>query len=266
MADERVGKVVGTVATLIAILGAVWAAIQFLIPRLRSTFVALSCAVANVVERVSILQKVHCLRLRWAIVFSGPDCILKLAGWRLDEADVKEFAYAQAVLGNIEDAKALNPARAAWAIALARHPSEALDYLHPIKSESTENLVTFNSIVKVKSGFQGEDEVKQWQRTIGLTAPLAETLDAIAKRKKDLQFPKCLDDASKYVRSKPMLVNGWVRVRDKNILKPVNLERLRAIRWLIARSIDCTSLKSVAIRLAVLASLEKKYSPTSNHT
>ena len=119
--------------------------------------------------------------------------------------------------------------------------------------------LVFNGIAQVTDGLRGESEVKQWQRTIALTAPLANTIDVIANQKKDVQFPKCLDDASKYIRSKPKLVKGWVPVRDKSILEPVNLERLRAIRWLVARSINCASLKSIAIQLTVLASLEKRY-------
>ena len=79
------------------------------------------------------------------------------------------------------------------------------------------------------------------------------------EEKKDMQFPECLNDASKYVHSKPKVVEGWVPVRDKSLLEPIDLERLRAIRWLIARSINCASLNSIAIRLAVLASLEKRY-------
>ena len=189
LANAQVGAAVGNVVGLIAVLGAMLTAVRILTPRLRSILSMLSSAFTNVVRRVSLRQKVHCLRLRWAVLFSNPDSILKLTAWRLDEVDENEFAYAQAVVGNIEEAKALNPARAAWAIALVSHPSEALDYLRPKKSESPENLMTFDSIAQLRDGLRSEGEVKEWQQKTALTVPLAYTIDFFAKKKKTCSSP-----------------------------------------------------------------------------
>ena len=93
-----------------------------------------------------------------------------------------------------------------------------------------------------------------------MTNPIAAIADELDKAGKLGDWPSCLEDAGRYLLSKPGLVMGWVPVRDVEILRPIDRRRLRALRRFSARASPCVSLPRIAANLAILVRAEARYS------
>ena len=86
----------------------------------------------------------------------------------------------------------------------------------------------------------------EWRRDNWMTVPIAKIVEALAEDSTLLRLPSCLDDASRYLKSKPAA----------GILRPIDGKRLRALRHIAARKARCKSLPKIAANLAMLAYAE----------
>lgn len=252
---EPTGRILEVTAAALAIVATIVAAISWIGWRVRLLSSTLISAWRAASARLDMGRVISCGKLRVGVLLAGPDALVSMARKSNFVTDYHSLAQALAFIGKSEDAKSVHLTGTARGIAIRNGPKAALQFIEPLKSTvgGVAVIAVYESLVRAVGTLRNDAETRDWQINKSLTVPFGKILDSLIKDSPQIGMPSSLNDASLYVKSKPIQFNFWVTARDMKILRPIDNKRLRALRRIVLRKASCKSLPGIAVNLAMLA-------------
>jgi hypothetical protein len=253
---DPTGRIVEVTAAALVIVTTIVAAITAIGRRIRPLSSTLISAWGAASVRLDMRSAISCGKLRVGVLLAGPDALINMArksDFVTDSDSQRIIAQALAFIGKSEDAKPLHLTGTAWGIAIRSGPKAAMQFMEPQKNTGIAGATLYEALVRTVDTLRNDAEMRDWQINKALTVPFGDILDSLIKDSPEIGMPSCLNDASLYVKSKPVEFNLWVTARDKKLLRPINKKGLRALRRIVLRKASCKSLPGIAANLAMLA-------------
>lgn len=260
LSRPKVVAVFGTLASIIAIITALDKLPKTLWPSGQRVAHRLVCAISATWNRLRLRPALTCIRMRWTVLFGDQMALIEGARRALEGTSASELEIARsdlakvlAFIGRVEDATSIDPCGAAWGLAMGRGPQEALSIVESRKHVEASAFYTWQALADICRDLDTPERVDYWCHSRAATSPIVAIANEFAKLDRFLKWPACLNDVADYIQSEPACFVGWVRVRDFDILRPIDEERFHALRWMSARASPCTALPKIAANLAILA-------------
>jgi hypothetical protein len=258
---EPTGRVIEVTAAALAILGVIIPCIGVAARHIRALWSVLQHAGATIVRRIDARSALSCARLRLAVLFSAPETLVRLSlkACPNELSSRSAVAKALAFVGETEEAKSVDLSGAAWGIALNNGPEMALRFVEPLKEISSAALIAYDGIREKRDRLADENAIMCWQANTSLTTPLGRIAELLKGERSEVCFLSPFSDVVSYLKNKPVMLSGWVPVRDSGVLRPINKRRLRVLRRIVFRRATCKSLPEIASHLAILACARKRF-------